>query len=535
MGLNKDIFRALEDIVGTENITEDPAILDTYNQVWGNKLLFDEKWSKRPGAVLLPGSTEDCQAIVKVCNRFKVKFKGMSSGFEFVATNFDEENSIQLDLKRMNRIIDFDEKNMHAVVEPYFPIYKLAMIAAKHGLYYPPITAGPTGNIIAASCCHAGGTPAQVYTGALGRTVLGVEWLLPSGDLIRLGTAEAEEGWYSAEGPGIGLRGILRGKSGANGGHGIITKASVKLFPWYGPNEWALTGPPGTLPVFKRLDKIPDGFEIHIVTFRDTDTLLDFIREVSQQKITISCSTYWETPESDEGNDELAARLAHATREQAELIDVTAMVILHWQSEREKKYRQNVYQKLCEKYQGMELPPLNTTTTHVEAFKNTVWCIGSVREAFRMTGDFMVGPGTDLSDPAVRKVNDVGIKLHEKYYKSKQVLDTMRKNVQFYSHYEHASGGAHTEGVVFYDPYEPDSLAGARGFVQDMLDTEGPFRELGIPLVDACFSIESATHIHQNWSALYDNYADWLRKIKQALDPEYVCDASAYVAPPVFP
>ena len=48
MDLERDAYQALEDIVGPEYINEDPAIRDTYNQVWGNKLLFDEKWSTRP-------------------------------------------------------------------------------------------------------------------------------------------------------------------------------------------------------------------------------------------------------------------------------------------------------------------------------------------------------------------------------------------------------------------------------------------------------------------------------------------------------
>jgi hypothetical protein len=154
-----------------------------------------------------------------------------------------------------------------------------------------------------------------------------------------------------------------------------------------------------------------------------------------------------------------------------------------------------------------------------------------------MTGDFMVGPGADLSDPAIRKANALGIKLHEKVYKSRAALDTMRKNVQFYCHYEHGSGSAHTEGVIFYDPYDPDSCAGARGFVQEMVTPEEPWRTLGIPLVDACFNIEPVTHVNENWSPLYDNYADWIKKIKHALDPENLCDASAYInpTPPVLP
>ena len=55
MELANEAYQALEDIVGPENVTRDPAIRDTYNQVWGNKLVFDTKFSNRPAAVVLPG------------------------------------------------------------------------------------------------------------------------------------------------------------------------------------------------------------------------------------------------------------------------------------------------------------------------------------------------------------------------------------------------------------------------------------------------------------------------------------------------
>ena len=78
MALEDFEYRALEDTVGQENITRDPAILDTYNQCWGHKAAFDQKWSTRPAAVVLPGNTEEVQSIVKLCNRYHIPFKPFS-------------------------------------------------------------------------------------------------------------------------------------------------------------------------------------------------------------------------------------------------------------------------------------------------------------------------------------------------------------------------------------------------------------------------------------------------------------------------
>jgi glycolate oxidase len=88
MSLSREAYRALEDIVEPENISEEPAVLDGYCFVRGNELHFDSRYATRPPAVILPGSTEDVQAIVKVCNRFKIKYKAHSSGWDHVSLSF---------------------------------------------------------------------------------------------------------------------------------------------------------------------------------------------------------------------------------------------------------------------------------------------------------------------------------------------------------------------------------------------------------------------------------------------------------------
>ena len=75
MKLTKEEYQALEDIVGPEYITPEPVIAESYNQVWGNKLVFGEKHTTPPAAILLPANTGEIQAIVRVCNRYGIVFK----------------------------------------------------------------------------------------------------------------------------------------------------------------------------------------------------------------------------------------------------------------------------------------------------------------------------------------------------------------------------------------------------------------------------------------------------------------------------
>src|SRR5659263_125186 len=99
MALTKEMYKAFEDIVGKENICNDPALMPAY-------------YNTQFGAVTLPADTAQVQAIIKLCNRLKVPFGAVSSGWG----GMYPEGTILLDLRRMNRIIEINEKNMYAVV-----------------------------------------------------------------------------------------------------------------------------------------------------------------------------------------------------------------------------------------------------------------------------------------------------------------------------------------------------------------------------------------------------------------------------------
>jgi hypothetical protein len=100
--------------------------------------------------------------------------------------------------------------------------------------------------------------------------------------------------------------------------------------------------------------------------------------------------------------------------------------------------------------------------------------------------------------------------------------------------YENYSTGGHLEHVFIYDPCDQKSVEGAREFIGKCLDTEGELAAYGVPCLGGGLSIEPVTHLVQNWGPKYDNYHLWMAKIKAMLDPNTICDWSAYV-PPVFP
>lgn len=534
MELIKEAYGALEDIVGPENISQDPAIRDTYNQIWGNKVIFGEKWSTRPAAVVLPGSTEEVQGIIRACNRYKVSFKPFSSGFGVVATALAIENSIILDLKRMNRILEIDTKNMHAVVEPYVPIYRLQMELAKHGFFIGAISAGPEAGVVASSACHFGSGTTQVFTGGLGRNVLGVEWVLPTGEIFRMGSAEAGQGWFSADGPGFGLRGILRGQSGANGANGVITKVSHKLYHWYGPAEWELNGP---LPALRQLEKIPDGYQLYTFTFPSMEKTYDALREIGQAQIAYSVMKYMGEANMGEGNDEFFALQMEMLQKMAPgtpiYSDLSLMILLGANSRREMEYREKCLFKICEAWDGVMVPELNDPESLAHRFLMIAWSFGWVRTGFRAASEFFITPNTEGTEDSMKLVRKAALETIRPYIENKSLM-AMISPPAFHLPYENYSTGSHIENVTLYDPYDERSLEGIRQYLAETFDVKGKFGRFGVAAFGGGFQVEPRNHINQQWGPVYDNYDFWLRKIKEALDPNCLGDWSAYV-PPIFP
>jgi glycolate oxidase len=541
MKLPKEAYQALEEIVGPEYITQEPVILDTYNQVWGNKFFFDEKHSVQPAAVLLPGTTEEISAIVKVCNKYGMLFKAFSSGFEYLSLSLVHTKGILLDLKRMNRVLEIDSKNMRAVVEPYVSVYRLQLEAAKYGLYTGRIGVGYSAGVIAAECCHHGCQHTMVFTSGYGRNVLGVEWVLPTGEILKMGTGESGGDLFSADGPGFSLRGILRGRTGANGGHGVITKASVKLYPWYGPPEWKQTKQPGEVLSLGQLDKVPDGYKVFIPTFRNLDDTLEAAAEFCRAEILYALGIgIIFTEVTPEGNDEQWAKIQKIqnadpkTREAAGLFKKSVVLVTGGQSLRELEYKEKCIRAITEKWGGQFLPQYNEQRALARAFIDIVWSTGV---DLRATGDFLPSSSSpDGSPDMLKKLALQEAELKDPYEKNGAFMPmgSTEDRMVSWRPEEHLSIGAQGISVAIYDPYDPTSLKAARDFINELFDPRRSLKRFGVPSRGGCLQIEPVTHVHQNWGPLYDHYDIWLKKIKQMLDPNAVGDWTAYI-PPEYP
>lgn len=530
MKLSKEEYKALEDIVGPEYITQEPVIMESYNQIWGNKLAFGDKRHNPPAAVLLPANTEEVQAIVRYCNKTGILFKASARAFEYVATYLAKERGILLELKRMNKILEIDVKNMHAVVEPFVTVWELQNAAGKVGLYTGKPGVGYTASVISLACCHQEMTISQLYTSGYGRNVLGCEWVLPTGEILNLGTAGREEGWFSGDGPGFSLRGILRGRAGANGGNGVITKCSVKLYPWYAniPITYEMKRQPGEAISFAMLEKVPDNYHAVVLTFPNTEKMMKASTEIGQAELAcIVAPAYLATGFMGEGNDEQWAMMQQEKPQDPTKVGRSVPVFVNGHSARELEYRKKAVMAVMKKWDGYLDPEYNDPKELAHRFQYQIWSVGT---ALRGTGDFMVSiQGADGSTEMQLNYRPAEFDAFKPFSSRGEIVQpNMGMSYRPMEHYSLGSSGGIATG---YDPWDPESLAAAREYMNLVYDSNSPFRRFSYTNRGAMMQVEDIEHVHERWGPLYDHCDVWLQKVRNMLDPNRVADWSGYIPP----
>jgi len=176
--------------------------------------------SARPIAVVLPRSRQEVQRIVKVCREHAVPFvpRGAGTGLSGGALS---DGGVVIEFSRMNRIIEVNVADRYAVVEPGVVNADLSKATASAGLFYAPDPSSQPVCTIGGNIAENSGGPHTLKYGTTTNHVLGLELVLPDGEVVLLGSAT---GWA----PGYDLVGAIVGSEGTLG---IVTRATVKLEP----------------------------------------------------------------------------------------------------------------------------------------------------------------------------------------------------------------------------------------------------------------------------------------------------------------
>jgi glycolate oxidase len=213
MSLDRAFLAELRRIVGDSGVLEDALELLTYECDALPHL------RETPAAVALPSSAAEVQAIVRLCVRFGVPFVARGHGTGLSGGALPVAGGLVIALARLNRVLDVDIPNLRVTVEPGVTNLDITKRVAPFGYYYAP---DPSSQQV----CSIGGNVAENSGGAhclkYGFTVhhvLGVEAVLPSGELVHLGGSLVDT-------PGPDLLGLVVGSEGTLA---VVTKVTVRI------------------------------------------------------------------------------------------------------------------------------------------------------------------------------------------------------------------------------------------------------------------------------------------------------------------
>jgi glycolate oxidase len=210
-----DTLARVEAIVGAAYVRTDSDALLAYGT--------DGTKRRAPAdLVVLPGTVEEVAAIARLCNESRVPLVPRGAGTGYSGGAVPTRGGILLSLERLNRILEIDERDLVAVVEPCVTTGDLQEAVEHRGLFYPPDPASLAQSSIGGNIAENAGGPRGFKYGTTGRYVLGLEAVLPTGDIIHTGgrTVKNVVG-YDLTSLTVGSEGTLA----------VVTKAILRLLP----------------------------------------------------------------------------------------------------------------------------------------------------------------------------------------------------------------------------------------------------------------------------------------------------------------
>lgn len=551
----------LEGIVGKQWVSSAPCILDTYAFYQNPETMNKDgsQWLPRPAAVVLPKSTGEIQEIMRFCCRSDYMVKPISTGFHTAAAA-SQENVIVLDLKRMDRIIEIDTENQIAVIEPYVRAIDLQTEIVKQGLNCHIISSGANHSLLASHAAAWGYGVSGAATSFSGRNLLGVEWVLPTGEVVTLGSAGSGCGWFSPDGPGPSLRGIVRGFQGSFGGLGVFTKCAIKLYKWDGPREWEFEG---QSPKYV-LKNIPQHSAMNAIAFPSRKAEQDAGYKMGEAELNhgeFRTPMFFAALGLTETNEELKIALESGIFQKIGKNILSTAIFAATQAEFEWKMK--ALKQILKETGGVIIPmniPLRPTLLRVagkltrgiqdplvllrrfpflqdwiqhipigqtilrEKQSTLFWLLfrnaNNTQAAFRPSQGMATMLGAfDTWDLAHTQAEYVA-QVKGKYIQQGLILDD-GGDLGTGGTFESGHLG-YLEGIILYDPSNPQSALAARELVQsgvrDSID-----KAMGLPI--AGFGSEA----NEIFGPACSNYHTWMKRIKAVLDPDMACDPFFYV------
>ena len=205
----------LREAVGGDAIRTDPATRQAYGE--------DALGAGHPAdLVVLPVDTAQVAAVARLCSAHGIPLVVRGAGTGYTGGAVPTQGGVVVSMERMNRILEIDELNLLAVVEPNVVTGDLQRAVERVGLFYPPDPASLERSALGGNVAECAGGPRAFKYGTTKRYVLGLEAVLPTGDVVHTGSKAVKNV------VGYDLTQLLVGSEGTLA---IVTKIVLRLIP----------------------------------------------------------------------------------------------------------------------------------------------------------------------------------------------------------------------------------------------------------------------------------------------------------------
>ena len=499
MSLPKTVYKELADIVGAENISDRQYVLAAYrhtNPQNGRK-------QASPEAVIMPSSTDEVQRIVRVCNQYNVPYNTITSlfGMGGIASR---PYMLIISMRRMNRILEINEEDRYAVIEPGVRQVQLKPEVFKRGLTYPTASAGPSCSVLA-NFVFSGDHHLQQSSSRCSRYLLGYEWVTPTGEAIKVGSLASESGWFCADGPGPSLSGLARGYNGWSGGLGIVTKIAIGLDAWKGPRVLPTEGhsphykirfPQDRHKVF--IFKFPtlDHVRVAMIEMGKAEiglAVLKFFYATEAVLFTVSANDFWE--------------LWNSGLYQRELKQALWVYLAGWTPE-ELAYEERVMWDIVNEMGGE--PVEESITKKYEENMDFFILVSFLQRVLKLGGGWSPAK---LGADSISHMFEVAKSIPEffsDFIEKGQILNAPHNFQIIPMEYGHL---AHIELLFFFDHNLPDWPKIPVDIMQKSMETD-------IKHGHHAATPPPVKAMMERLGPLYGNFQKWRHKIKEAFDPK---------------
>lgn len=216
--VNDKILEKLKKIVGERNVTTDPEKLEIYSH--------DEEGHPRvevtPEVVVFPETTQQISEIMKLANEELIPVTPRGAGTGLSGGAVPLYRGIVLSLEKMSRILELDEKNLTITVEPGVVTGEIQKFANRHGLLYAGDPCSGDSSFIGGNVAENAGGNKVIKYGPTGNHVLGLEVVLPNGEITFFGGKRVKD---------VTGYNFVQLMIGSEGTLGIVTKIILRLLP----------------------------------------------------------------------------------------------------------------------------------------------------------------------------------------------------------------------------------------------------------------------------------------------------------------